>query len=100
MSHLYKYQIIPPHSDSDLFLVQALWTLCSSPISMVYLTGPPTYKEVRKAARATIALLSANGFEACLFGSAACSLYGMQHRDPNVRLSSLPSYRSMHTNQP
>ncbi|KAJ7598396.1 hypothetical protein C8J56DRAFT_165846 [Mycena floridula] len=39
-------------------------------------------KEIRRAARAAIAALQLNNLECCLFGSAACSLYGTS-RIPN-----------------
>ncbi|KAL0957904.1 hypothetical protein HGRIS_000085 [Hohenbuehelia grisea] len=43
----------------------------------------PSAHEVRLAARATVAALEYYGLTCCLFGSAACSLWGMSHRTPN-----------------
>ncbi|RDB18619.1 hypothetical protein Hypma_014709 [Hypsizygus marmoreus] len=50
---------------------------------MPYPTGPLTGKEIRKVARATITTLAEEGLDACLFGSAACAIYGMENREPN-----------------
>ncbi|KAG5653857.1 hypothetical protein H0H81_009936 [Sphagnurus paluster] len=46
---------------------------------------PPalTAQEIRRVARTTIATLAGQGLESCLFGSAACAIYGMTHRVPN-----------------
>lgn len=49
-----------------------------------YHSTPLTGKEVRRAARAAVAVLEANGLDCCLFGSAACAIYGMENREPNV----------------
>jgi hypothetical protein len=55
-------------------------------ISMVpYSSTPLTGREIRKAARAAVTVLEANGLSCCLFGSAACAIYGMENREPNVR---------------
>jgi len=43
---------------------------------------PLTAKEIRKAARATISALQMHDLRSCLFGSAACTLYGMKNRIP------------------
>ncbi|KAF8219289.1 hypothetical protein L208DRAFT_767547 [Tricholoma matsutake] len=48
-----------------------------------YHSTPLTGKEVRRAARAAVAVLEANGLDCCLFGSAACAIYGMENREPN-----------------
>lgn len=45
---------------------------------------PLSALEVRRAARAAVKVLRDSGYECCLFGSAACSIYGMSSRDPNV----------------
>ncbi|KAF9261313.1 hypothetical protein L218DRAFT_980962 [Marasmius fiardii PR-910] len=42
----------------------------------------PTYEETRTATRATIRVLKTLGLHCCLFGSVACSHYGMS-RSPN-----------------
>jgi hypothetical protein len=44
----------------------------------------PTPDEIRKTARAAVSALEKNNLKACLFGSAACAIYGMENRDPNV----------------
>ncbi|KAK0442395.1 hypothetical protein EV421DRAFT_583659 [Armillaria borealis] len=44
---------------------------------------PLSSLEVRRAARAAVKILRDSGYECCLFGSAACSIYGMSRRDPN-----------------
>ncbi|KAK7038858.1 hypothetical protein VNI00_010488 [Paramarasmius palmivorus] len=44
--------------------------------------GPYNAKEVRKAARRAVQALADNNIDCCLFGSAACHVYGMQNRDP------------------
>jgi len=46
-------------------------------------SGPLTAREIRKAARAAITTLEGHNLRACLFGSAACAIYGMEHRVPN-----------------
>ena len=43
-----------------------------------------TILDVRNAARAAVSALAANNLDCCLFGSAACSMYGIS-RVPNVR---------------
>lgn len=43
---------------------------------------PLAVQDIRKAARATAAVLLVHGIACCLFGSAACSMYGMR-RVPN-----------------
>jgi hypothetical protein len=47
---------------------------------------PLTGREIRKAARAAVAVLEAYDLRCCLFGSAACAIYGMENRAPNVRI--------------
>ncbi|KAG7097939.1 hypothetical protein E1B28_005250 [Marasmius oreades] len=42
----------------------------------------PTSQEVRKAGRAAVAALIQNNIRSCLFGSAACQIYGMKNRLP------------------
>ncbi|PCH36939.1 hypothetical protein WOLCODRAFT_109445 [Wolfiporia cocos MD-104 SS10] len=42
----------------------------------------PIYKEIFDIAREAISIFNERGYECCLFGSAACSLYGVD-RDPN-----------------
>ncbi|KAG6889598.1 hypothetical protein C0995_016124 [Termitomyces sp. Mi166 len=42
-----------------------------------------TGKDIRKAARAAVAALKEHGLDACLFGSAACAIYGTENREPN-----------------
>ncbi|KAJ8087720.1 hypothetical protein PM082_006557 [Marasmius tenuissimus] len=44
---------------------------------------PNDSREVRRAARATIAALAEYNIESCVFGSAACQIYGMSDRVPN-----------------
>lgn len=44
---------------------------------------PLTRQDIRKTSRATIAALAVYGVDSCLFGSAACSMYGVR-RIPNV----------------
>ncbi|KAK0501797.1 hypothetical protein EDD18DRAFT_1279505 [Armillaria luteobubalina] len=44
---------------------------------------PLSALEVRRAARAAVKVLGDSGYECCLFGSAACSIYGMNYREPN-----------------
>ena len=39
---------------------------------------------IQTAAHATLFILWSHNLHACLFGSAACAMYGMRHRDPNV----------------
>ena len=46
----------------------------------------PSAREIRKATRAAIAALRANDLDCYVFGSAACAIYGMENREPNVRL--------------
>ena len=46
---------------------------------------PLIAREIRKVARATVNALAVNGLRSCLFGSAACAIYGMRNRIPNVR---------------
>ncbi|KAG6874740.1 hypothetical protein C0992_006760 [Termitomyces sp. T32_za158] len=41
--------------------------------------------DIREAARATVAAFSKYGLKSCLFGSAACAIYGTLNREPNVR---------------
>lgn len=43
----------------------------------------PTPEEIRKTARAAVSALEKNNLKACLFGSAACAIYGMENRVPN-----------------
>ncbi|KAG5735619.1 hypothetical protein E4T56_gene6942 [Termitomyces sp. T112] len=40
-------------------------------------------KDIRKAARAAVAALNEHGLDSCLFGSAACAIYGTENREPN-----------------
>lgn len=47
---------------------------------------PLTGREIRKAARAAVSALEENNLNCCLFGSAACAIYGMD-REPNVSQS-------------
>ena len=42
------------------------------------------YREIQFVTQATLTALSKNGLEACLFGSAAAAIYGMEHRIPKV----------------
>ena len=42
------------------------------------------YREIQFVTQATLTALSKNGLEACLFGSAAAAMYGMEHRIPKV----------------
>jgi len=49
------------------------------PSMPVALTG----QETRKAARAAISVIESHDFNVCLFGSAACAIYGMDNREPN-----------------
>ncbi|KAG6905763.1 hypothetical protein DXG01_000849 [Tephrocybe rancida] len=42
-----------------------------------------TGREIRKAARAAITVLEEHSLQACLFGSAACAIYGTENREPN-----------------
>lgn len=42
-----------------------------------------TGRDIRKAARAAISALRSYNLDACLFGSGACAIYGMQNREPN-----------------
>ena len=42
-----------------------------------------TKEDIENATRATVSALAASNLDCCLFGSAACSLYGMS-RVPNV----------------
>ncbi|KAK7445704.1 hypothetical protein VKT23_014700 [Stygiomarasmius scandens] len=42
----------------------------------------PTPKEIRLVAHITIDIFEKYGFSCCLFGSLACHIYGMKHRDP------------------
>jgi len=42
------------------------------------------YHEIQFVTRATLTALSKIGLEACLFGSAAAAMYGMEHRIPKV----------------
>ncbi|KAK7038868.1 hypothetical protein VNI00_010498 [Paramarasmius palmivorus] len=44
--------------------------------------GPSNAKQVRKAAREAVQALADNNIKCCLFGSAACHIYGMQNRVP------------------
>ncbi|KAL0578771.1 hypothetical protein V5O48_003224 [Marasmius crinis-equi] len=44
--------------------------------------GPTSSQEVRKAVRAAVAALAANRIRSCVFGSAACQIYGMNNRIP------------------
>ncbi|KAF5380178.1 hypothetical protein D9615_006211 [Tricholomella constricta] len=46
---------------------------------------PPslTARETRKAARAAITTLERHDLKSCLFGSAACAIYGTENREPN-----------------
>ncbi|EIW74406.1 hypothetical protein CONPUDRAFT_147751 [Coniophora puteana RWD-64-598 SS2] len=46
-------------------------------------TGPPTLQEIRQVARKTASALGEAGYRCCLFGSVACSMYGMRNRTPN-----------------
>ncbi|KAF8631093.1 hypothetical protein AX17_005138 [Amanita inopinata Kibby_2008] len=41
-----------------------------------------TKSEIRRVARRTVDALAENGYNCCLFGSAACSVWGMNHRTP------------------
>lgn len=50
-----------------------------------YRSAPITGREIRKTARAAVAVLTAHGLDCCLFGSVACAIYGMENREPNVR---------------
>lgn len=54
----------------------------------LYSRSLPTGREVRKVARAVITILEDNGFICSLFGSAACAIYGMDNRQPNVMFQS------------
>ncbi|KAH6906207.1 hypothetical protein BKA70DRAFT_1564553 [Coprinopsis sp. MPI-PUGE-AT-0042] len=45
--------------------------------------GPLLWREIKQTAREAIESLQNEGLHACLFGSAACSFYGMQNRVPN-----------------
>jgi hypothetical protein len=47
------------------------------------------YREIQFVTQATLTALSKNGLEACLFGSAAAAMYGMEHRIPKVRSRSV-----------
>ena len=47
-----------------------------------------TKEDIRKTARATALALAASNLDCCLFGSAACSMYGMS-RVPNVSVGLL-----------
>ena len=51
----------------------------------------PTYAEICEVAERAISIFSNNGFNACLFGSTACALYGVA-RCPNVRDLSVVCY--------
>ncbi|RDB27110.1 hypothetical protein Hypma_004623 [Hypsizygus marmoreus] len=44
---------------------------------------PLSADEIYATARAVIYHLDTSGFAACLFGSAACAIYGMEARDPH-----------------
>jgi hypothetical protein len=46
---------------------------------------PLSRQEIRRVARAIAAALEEHGLKSCLFGSAACSMYGF--RVPNVSLA-------------
>ncbi len=48
--------------------------------------GPLSFQEVGIALDASVNALAALGYDFCLFGSAGCSMYGMDHRCPHVRL--------------
>jgi len=48
-----------------------------------YPSTPLTGKEIRKATRAAVAAIEANALRCCVFGSVACAIYGMEHREPN-----------------
>ncbi|KAF8067487.1 hypothetical protein FPV67DRAFT_1669368 [Lyophyllum atratum] len=48
-------------------------------------SDPLTVTRIRQAAREAIWVLEIHNFKACLFGSAACAIYGMENREPNVR---------------
>lgn len=51
---------------------------------MVFQYGPLTLKEIRRVARVTVETLANCDLNCCLFGSAACAIYGMANRVPNV----------------
>lgn len=57
---------------------------------MPWQARPLTAKEIRKAARAAISALEQHNLRSCLFGSAACALYGMANRIPNVNILFYP----------
>ncbi|KAF9030190.1 hypothetical protein BDZ89DRAFT_1064819 [Hymenopellis radicata] len=45
--------------------------------------GPLSFQEVGLALDASVNALAALGYDFCLFGSAGCSMYGMDHRCPH-----------------
>ncbi|KAK1216410.1 hypothetical protein PQX77_020963 [Marasmius sp. AFHP31] len=45
--------------------------------------GSNNSREIRRAARAAVAALAKNNIKSCVFGSAACQIYGMSNREPN-----------------
>ena len=47
---------------------------------------PATYEEIRDIAGRAVATLRTHGYSCCLFGSAACALYGVD-RCPKVHKS-------------
>ncbi|PFH48736.1 hypothetical protein AMATHDRAFT_49290 [Amanita thiersii Skay4041] len=46
------------------------------------LTRDPTPQDIRRVARRTVQALENCGYSSCLFGSAACHVWGMKHRNP------------------
>lgn len=74
--------------DFDLISPKYKPLCCGIHISITIMDNSATSDEVRDVARRAVATFAANGLRCCLFGSAACQLYG-NSRKPNV------SYRSM-----
>ena len=52
-------------------------------LDTVGMGSPATYEEIRDIARRAVVVLRTHGYQCCLFGSAACALYGVS-RCPKV----------------